>query len=139
MQPDSHIRPRVLIWSRVPTDRQETANQVLLLRDWAERRGWAVVRVLEVTESAFQGKHLAALTTVYQGAARREFDIMAVFGLDRLSRQGVGATFEIIDRLARLGVAVASYSEPWLETGDSAMRELLLALSGWIARQESVR
>lgn len=135
----AHANSTVAFWVRVSSDAQSTASQTHVLREWAERRGWTVGKTFEVAESAYQGRHLAALSEVYASAAMGEFGILDVFALDRLSRQGKGATLEIVDRLGRLDVSVVSYSEPWLEAGEGAMRELLLALAGWISKQESAR
>lgn len=35
--------PRVAIYARVSTTKQETENQVVQLRDYATRMGWSVV------------------------------------------------------------------------------------------------
>lgn len=60
------------------------------------------------------------------------------WALDRLSREGSLYTLQLVDRLAKAGVAVASYQEPWVEvSGD--MRDLLLSITAWVARMESKR
>jgi len=52
--------------------------------------------------------------------------------------QGALATLEIFDRLGRAGVQVISLQEPWTEV-PGEMRELLLAIAGWVTRMESNR
>lgn len=71
-------------------------------------------------------------------ARARKFDVLLVSALDRLSREGPLATLHLVDRLGRLGVQVVSAREPWTEVGGE-LRALLLAIAGWVARQESVR
>ena len=67
------------------------------------------------------------------------FDVLLVRALDRLSRQGVAATLGIVERLGREGVAVWSLQESWTEAGSPALRELLMSIAAWVAREESER
>lgn len=129
---------RSAIWARVSTTYQETENQVAQLRAMAERRGWEVVEVHRVEESAFKGSHRPALDRVLTDARRGQFEVLLVWALDRLERGGALATMQTWDRFTRAGVQVVSYQEPWTEVAGD-MRELLLAITGWVARMESAR
>lgn len=117
---------------------QHPENQLPELRRWAERRGFEVVQVYTVQESAWKGAHLKALAAVYQDARAGRFQILLVWALDRLSREGVAATLEIIERLGRYGVKVLSLQESWTEV-EGPMQELLLSIVAWVARMESNR
>ncbi|MCP3139907.1 recombinase family protein [Pyxidicoccus sp. QH1ED-7-1] len=59
---------------------------------------------------------------------------VVVVALDRLGRSmsGIIATVRELDRV---GCAVVSLRESWLDTGGPA-RELLLAVFGWVAQEE---
>src|SRR5215472_4534992 len=129
---------KAAIWARVSTSEQETENQVAQLRAWAERRGFEVVEVYRVEESAFTGRHRPALSRVLDDARAGRFSVLLVWALDRLERGGVLATMQTWDRLTRSGVQVLSRQEPWTETAGD-MRELLLAITGWVAAMESHR
>jgi DNA invertase Pin-like site-specific DNA recombinase len=129
---------KVAIWARVSTSDQEAENQVLQLREWAERRGLEVVEVYQAQESAWRGAHQKKLSEVYADARLGKFDVLLVWALDRLSREGPLATLETVHRLLKAKVQVWSYQEPWLEVGGE-MVDLLLALTGWVARYESNR
>ena len=63
---------------------------------------------------------------------------MLVWALDRLSREGPLAILILVNRLKICGVKVISYQESWTEA-PGELRELLYALSGWVARMESQR
>ncbi len=126
------------IWVRVSDPGQHTDNQLSDLRSWAERRGLEVVRVYQVQESAWRGSHQRALTQVYQEARGGRFQVLLVWALDRLSREGPLATLEIVHRLGQSGVQVWSYQEPWTEAGGELL-DLLLSIAGWVARMESNR
>jgi len=70
------------------TKEQTVANQEFELRRWAERLGVEVVAVHTDMASGARGDR-AALADVLAGAHRREFGILLVWALDRLSREGI--------------------------------------------------
>jgi len=69
---------------------------------------------------------------------KRRFEVVLVWALDRLSREGPLAILTLVDRLKNCGVTVISYQESWTEA-PGELAELLYALAGWIARMESQR
>ena len=71
-------------------------------------------------------------------AMKRKFDVVLVWALDRLSREGPLAILTLVNRLKNCGVKVISYQEPWTEA-PGELGDLLYALSGWVARMESQR
>jgi DNA invertase Pin-like site-specific DNA recombinase len=71
-------------------------------------------------------------------AERRKFDVLLIWALDRLSREGTIRTLLLLDQPGKAGVKVRSLSEPWLGPA-SPTYELLLPIFAWIARQESLR
>ena len=129
---------KAAIWCRVSDPGQHTENQLAELQVWAERRGMDVVQVYQVTESGWKGAQQKYLSAVYRDARAGRFDVLLVWALDRLSREGVGPTLEIVNRLGKSGVEVRSLQEPWLETSGE-LRDLLLAMVGWVANYESNR
>lgn len=126
------------IWIRVSTNDQHPENQLPELRAWAQRRGFEVVQVYTVQESAWRGAHQKALTEVYADAHLGRFQVLLVWALDRLSREGIAATLEIIGRLGRHQVKVLSLQEPWTDV-QGPTQELFLAIAAWVAQQESAR
>ena len=123
---------------RVSDSGQHTENQLPDLQAWANRRGLEIVQVYELQESAWRGAHEKMLSQVYRDARQGKFQVLLVWALDRLSREGPLATLEIVHRLGKAGVQVWSYQEPWTEAGGE-MLDLLLAIAGWVARMESNR
>ena len=126
------------ILARVSDPGQDYGNQLADLISWAERRGVEVVVTYKFQESAWKGAYQKQLTQVYQDAREGKFQILLIWALDRLSREGPLATLEIVHRLGNHGVSVASFQEPWLEVSGE-LRDLLLAIAGWVARMESTR
>lgn len=80
--------PRVALYARVSTDRQSTENQLRELRQAAERLGWAVVG--EFVDRGISGakgrKDRPQLDAMLKGVARRDFDVVASWSVDRLGR-----------------------------------------------------
>lgn len=130
---------KAAIWLRVSTGEQHAANQLPDLQAWAERRGWEVTKVYEVQESAWKGAHLKALSEVYADAQRGYFNILLIWALDRLTREGIGPTLEIVNKFGKLGVPIYSFQETWLETTTAQLQDLLISVVGWVAQYESKR
>ena len=132
------ISMKVCIYSRVSTGQQNTMNQSIVLKEWAGQRGWEVVKVYEEYESAWKAGHQAQLAQLKIDAARRRFDIVLVWALDRLSREGALAILSLVSRLKQYGVRIISYQEPWTEA-PGEIAEILYSIAGWVARMESQR
>ncbi len=129
---------RAAVWARVSTDEQETANQTAALTDLAQRRDLEIVQNYTVYESVWRGDQQKALSQVHRDAQTGQFDVLLVWSLDRLSREGVAATLEIVNRLGQFGVKVWSLQESWTEV-EGPLQELLLSIVAWVARMESER
>lgn len=78
----------VAIYTRVSTDAQNCENQERELRAVAARAGWNVVEVF--SDHGFSGaksrKERPALDKLLKDAARRRFDLIACWSVDRLGR-----------------------------------------------------
>ena len=79
---------RAVIYARVSTDGQTTDNQVQELRATAERNGWTVVEeFVDRGISRAKGReHRPAFDRLWRGAARKDFDVVMVWSVDRLGR-----------------------------------------------------
>ena|SRR5882724_4618237 len=128
---------RVALYLRVSTRDQTTENQERELRDWAERLGFNLVRLYGETASGTRDDR-SGLSQLLAGAHRREFDVLLIWSLDRLSREGIGPMARYLGQLRAAAIRVMSYQEPWLDTG-GPVGELLSALFAWIAQQERQR
>ena len=129
---------KAVIYSRVSTEEQTTANQVDVLSSWAKQREYILVGKYQEQESAWKAGHQKELARLLYDARRRKFDTVLVWALDRLSREGPLAILTLVNRLKICGVKVISYQESWTEA-PGELGELLYALSGWVARMESQR
>jgi DNA invertase Pin-like site-specific DNA recombinase len=87
---------KVAVYARVSTDDQTPANQIDALREVGRRLNWDIVEVfLDQGISGAKGRR-PGLDRLLKGVNRREFDLVAVWSVDRLGRS-------LSDLLALLG------------------------------------
>jgi len=131
---------RCAIWARVSTDEQDSGNQIPELRQWAVRRGLQVAAEYVLDRAfAWKGEHREQLARALADARLGRYDVLIVWALDRIDRQGVESTLGLLRRFHEAGVPVWSLKEPWTETADPRLAELLGALYAWMAAEESRR
>jgi DNA invertase Pin-like site-specific DNA recombinase len=99
---------RVAIYARVSTDDQgqDPENQLRELRAWCRNSGHMISREYVEHRSGRRGadkrKQFAAL---FDDAAKRKFDCVLFWALDRFSREGMAQTIAHLQRLMSYGVA----------------------------------
>ncbi len=129
---------RCAIYVRVSTSRQKTENQLPVLQEYAKQRNLEVVAVYEEQESAWKAGHQKKRAELLGAAERHEFDVILVWALDRLSREGALPILSLIHRLKKHGVRIFSYQESWTEMpGEFA--DVLYSIAGWVDETESRR
>lgn len=129
---------RTALYLRVSTQEQNTDNQRPALEAWAKQRGFEVVATYQENESAWKAGHQVELKHLIDNARLHKFDLVLVWALDRLSREGSAAILNIVNTLANYKVKVLSYQESWTEA-PGELGELLFAIAGWVAKMESQR
>jgi DNA invertase Pin-like site-specific DNA recombinase len=75
---------------------------------------------------------------MFADARARKFDLVLFWSLDRLSREGVSATLNHLERLTAAGVNWRSYTEEYLDSC-GLFRDAVLSILATIAKQERVR
>ena len=126
----------VAIYLRCSTTEQDTENQLAPLQKLAAARGWQITGVYRENESAWRANHQPELARLLRDCAGREYDILLVFALDRLTRLGSASILNLVNTFAVYGCKVVSYNESWTEAPGVA-GEIMLAIAGWVARMES--
>ena len=96
---------RVALYVRVSTDEQTTDNQRRELEGVAKRSGWKIVDIYEDNGiSGANGREKRpALDKLLKDAARREFDMIAAWSVDRLGRS-LQHLVGLLEELQALGV-----------------------------------
>ncbi|MEU1074284.1 MULTISPECIES: recombinase family protein [unclassified Streptomyces] len=73
-----------------------------------------------------------------EDARQRKFDVVVIYMLSRLTRQGAAEALKIQEELARHGVAIVSTQEPFINTSDdNPFGVAFFALIAGLAHQES--
>ncbi len=131
---------RIAIYARVSKndESQDPKNQLQPLREYAKALGGEIVEVYVDLASGGSGDRINFLK-MFDDADQRKFDLVLVWALDRLSREGISNTLGYLERLKRNGVALKSLQESWLDTRDDGLGQLLLAIFSWVAQQERKR
>jgi putative DNA-invertase from lambdoid prophage Rac len=127
---------KAVLYLRVSTDDQDVANQLPALERMALARGLEITRTFSETMSGSK-KSRPELDAMLQAGRRGEFQVILVWAIDRLGRN-MSAIVDTVTAMDRVGVAVVSHQEPWLDT-QGMVRPLLLSIFAWVAQQERAR
>ncbi|MFZ0990192.1 MAG: recombinase family protein [Xanthobacteraceae bacterium] len=132
---------RVAIYARVSTDDrgQDPENQLGELRDWVTNSGHVISQeyVDYGRQTELQIASAFPRPSGHSHAAKRKFDCVLFWALDRFSREGMTQTIIHLQRLSSNGVAFHSYTEPHLATDNELVRNVLLALLSSLAKVEA--
>jgi len=131
---------RVAIYARVSPlnpKKQDPENQLLRLREFAERQGWTIA--IEYVERGSGGNgDREQFRAMFDAASRREFDLVLFWALDRFSREGSRETLNYLEQLTAWGVGWRSYMEQYIDS-TGLFREAVIAILAALAKQERVR
>ena len=125
---------RAAIYLRVSRDDQ-TRNQRLVLARVAEHRGWMIVQTYEDQGiSGAKGRdQRPAFDTMLKDAARRRFDVLMVWSIDRLGR----SVLHVANALAELDAAgVALYSDQQAIDSTTPMGRAMIQMASVFGEQE---
>ncbi|MBW1674396.1 MAG: recombinase family protein [Deltaproteobacteria bacterium] len=131
---------KIAVYARVSKndESQDPQNQLTPLRDYAKAIGGEITSEYVDLASGGNGDRKEFLK-MFNDADKRSFDLLLIWALDRFSREGISNTLGYLERFKRNGVAVKSLQEPWLDTRDEGIGQLLLAVFSWVAAQERKR
>lgn len=134
---------KVALYLRVSKDdgSQNTENQLIQLREFCE--GWEdheLVAEYVDRESGTRGRRERKdFDRMFADAARRRFDVLLFWALDRFSREGIRKTIAYLQRLDECGVSFKSFTEPFLDTDNELIAHIVLGVSSYYAQQEALR
>ena len=119
---------RVVLYVRVSTSEQTTENQIRELTQWAERAGHDVVKVFgDAGISGAKGRDKRpGFDAMLKAAAKREFDILAVWSSDRLGRS-LPNLIEVLQTIRTTGRELYIHTQA-LDTSTASGRALFQML-----------
>jgi DNA invertase Pin-like site-specific DNA recombinase len=126
---------RAAIYARVSTAAQTTENQHHELQRVASLRGWTVVRSFDDSGvgGAKRPADRPALDALLKAAVRREFDLLAIWSIDRLGRS-LQHLVETVNELHAVGVDLYIHQQA-LDTSTPAGK-LAFSVFGALAEYE---
>jgi len=132
---------RVAIYARVSTEDQTSENQLHELREYCQRSGFTVAE--EYVDHGISGRKGARerprFATMLADASKRKFDLVLVWALDRLTREGMAAAVGYLQKLACYGISFRSFTESHLSTENELVRDVLLAVVASLAKAEAAK
>jgi DNA invertase Pin-like site-specific DNA recombinase len=130
---------RVAIYARVSTDGkgQDPLNQLLQLRDFAQRQGWTIAAEYTDEMSAKNGNR-KGFQQMWKDASAHRFDCLLFWSLDRLTREGTLATLQYLRRLKDQGIAFKSYTEQYIDSL-GVFSDAIIGIIAAMAQQERIR
>jgi len=130
---------RVALYARVSTKdgRQDLENQLIALREYSGKQGWEIAGEYVDHETGGTSKR-PHFQRMFADARMRRFDLVLFWSLDRLSREGVSATLNHLERLTDAGVNWRSFTEQYLDSC-GIFRDAVLSILATIAKQERIR
>jgi DNA invertase Pin-like site-specific DNA recombinase len=119
---------RVALYVRVSTNGQTVENQRLELTQWAERGGHEIVNVYQDAGiSGAKGRDKRpGFDTMLKAAAKREFDLLAVWSSDRLGRS-MPDLIEVLQMIRTTGRELYIHTQA-LDTSTASGRALFQML-----------
>lgn len=130
---------KAILYLRVSSRRQDSDNQLPALEKWASDNGYEVTAIYRESESAWAEGHQRELARLIRDLPKHKVDILLVWALDRLTRQGIGPILQIVNNFRVHGVQVISLAEKWTDQEPGPMLDLFYAFAGWAANYESNR
>jgi len=121
------------IYGRVSTERQDFENQMAQLREWAALHNHDIVG--EYVDVASGARRRERVDDLYDDARSRRFDSVAIWSIDRLTRQGPLQTLLYLSDLNLAGAKVDSHQQPYLNP-EHPFYSTLVAMLADIAKME---
>jgi DNA invertase Pin-like site-specific DNA recombinase len=128
---------RIAILSRVSTSKQDHENQLIQLRDFADKNAWEIVATYTDTVTGSGKKAREQFDQMMRDASQKRFDLVLFWKLDRFSREGVRKTLRHLQQLDDWGVGWRSFQEPFFDSC-GMMRDVVISIMATLAEQERI-
>ena len=130
---------KVAIYARCSTDNkgQDPVNQLRELRKFAAQQGWTIVHEY-VDHATGKNGDREQFRLMMRDGARRKFECLLFWALDRLTREGIFKTLCYLRQLSDSGVKYRSFTEQYLDT-IGIWGEAIAGVLATIAKQEHIR
>lgn len=131
------LHMKIGIYSRVSKESSDNTNQLLLLRDYCQKMNYEIhdeyVDIVSGTSS-----NRPEFNRMMKDAAKRKFDMLIFYALDRLTREGTRKTIHYLQTLDDYGISYKSYIEQFIDSS-GIFKDVIIALLSTLAKQERIR
>ena len=130
---------KVAIYARVSTKTkgQDVENQLMVLREYSLKLGYDIYQEYTDQESGSSANR-PAFNQLFSDAAKRKFDLLLFWSLDRFSREGTRKTIFLLQQLDDYGILYKSYSEQYLDSS-GIFKDVIISILATLAKQEQIR
>ncbi len=125
------MKKNCIIYSRVSTTKQDAKNQIIQLKKYAKQKKYKIIDMIEEVESSKSKRE-----KLNKLLNQNNYNILLVYALDRISRNGLFETINILQHLSDRGISFESYTEPILNTKNEMVRTIMLAVMSALAKAE---
>jgi len=134
-----HKAIKVAIYGRCSTKNkgQEVANQLDVLREFCVKMGYHRYNEYVDYESGGSSNR-SAFIQMFADAAKRKFDLVLFWSLDRFSREGTRRTIFLLQQLDDCGIQYKSYTEQYIDSS-GIFKDVIVSLLSTLALQEKTR
>ncbi len=126
------------MYTRVSTEKQDYENQVSQLREFCKKNDWTIYKIYAETISGKESQRPEFKKMMHE-ASQRKFDGILVWALDRFTREGTMQVWNYLQKLDMYKVRFISYSEPYFNTDQELVRDILISIMGTLAKQERIK
>lgn len=122
------------LYVRVSTNKQESDNQLLALREYCSR---CDMSIFEEYVDIISGKETSrpSYDLLFKDAHKLRFDIVLFWDLSRFSRAGTLHTLQKLHELDILGIQWKSYQEQYLDSA-GAFKDVVISIMATLAKIE---
>ena len=130
---------KVAIYARVSTKTkgQDVENQLMVLREYCQKLDYTIYNIYTDQESGSTSNR-PAFNQLFADAAKRKFDLLLFWSLDRFSREGTRKTIFLLQQLDDYGILYKSYSEQYLDSS-GIFKDVIISILATLAKQERIR
>jgi DNA invertase Pin-like site-specific DNA recombinase len=130
---------KIAVYARVSKDdgRQDVENQLHELRQFAQRNGWDITAEY-VDRASGKTADRPQFKRMFDDAAKRKFDLILFWALDRLSREGVLETLQHFKQLENWGIGWRSYTESFFDSC-GPFKDAVISIMSSLAKIERER
>ena len=127
-------KPKVALYIRVSTDKQEALNQQLQLKAYSEKSGYIIFNEYVDVISGKEERR-PSYDLMFKHAHMKYFDIVLFWDLSRFSRSGTLFTLQKLKELENLGIDWESYQEPYFKS-IGQFKDVVLSIISTVAKIE---